>query len=471
MSAAEASRKPSLTEGPITKTLFLFSLPMLFGNVIQSLNGTINSIWVGKFLGEAALTAASNGNIIMFFLISAIFGVTMAATIMIGQKVGAGDVTETKRVIGTSAIFFLVLALAVGIIGFFGSPWILRVLNTPAESVDMAITYTRIIFASMPFLYGYNYIMTVMRGAGDSKTPFYFLLVSVVLDVLLNPLLIFGWGSIPAMGIGGSAAATLIAQGVSFVLILIYLYRVKYFLRITSSELHLLRFDWEIIWTLIRKGMPMGLQMIAVSSSAIALMNLINGYGTVAAAAYTAANNLSSYVQMPAMALGAAVSSFAAQNIGAGRWDRVRKITWIGIVYNFVLTGELVVLIYCFNREALLMFLPSSGGALELGMRINLITLWSFVIFGITNVITGVVRSTGSVIVPLLITIISLWGIRIPLAYAFVDEYGLDAVWWSFPVSFAISAVAVIFYYAFGKWKQASMRDGFQGVKPVEDKG
>lgn len=118
MSAAEASRKPSLTEGPIAKTLFLFSLPMLFGNVIQSLNGTINSIWVGKFLGEAALTAASNGNIIMFFLISAIFGVTMAATIMIGQKIGAGDVAETKRIVGTSAVFFLVLALAVGIIGF-----------------------------------------------------------------------------------------------------------------------------------------------------------------------------------------------------------------------------------------------------------------------------------------------------------------------------------------------------------------
>nr|WP_302055355.1 MATE family efflux transporter [Paenibacillus sp. CH40] len=180
---------------------------------------------------------------------------------------------------------------------------------------------------------------------------------------------------------------------------------------------------------------------------------------------------MSSYVQMPAMALGAAVSSFAAQNIGAGRWDRVRMTTWIGIVYNFVLTGGAVVLIYVFNRQALLMFLPSTGGALELGMRINLITLWSFVIFGVTNVITGVVRSTGSVMIPLLITIISLWGIRIPLAYVFVDEYGLDAVWWSFPVGFAISAVAVIYYYAFGKWKQASMGEGIQAMKPAEDKG
>lgn len=131
------------------------------------------------------------------------------------------------------------LAFAIGIIGFLSAPWILHVLNTPAESVDMAITYTRIIFAGMPFLYGYNYIMTVMRGAGDSKTPFYFLIVSVVLDVLLNPLFIFGWGPIPAMGIGGSATATLIAQGISFVLILIYLYRVKYF-----CALHLQSFTY-----------------------------------------------------------------------------------------------------------------------------------------------------------------------------------------------------------------------------------
>lgn len=457
MPQSAAKSMPLLTEGPIAKTLFLFSLPMLFGNILQTLNGTVNSIWVGKFLGESALTAASNGNIIMFFLLSSIFGVTMAATIMIGQSVGAKDTAKAKRVVGTSAVFFFLLSVLVSVTGFISSPYILHLLNTPAESVDMAIIYTRIIFAGLPFMFGYNYIMTVLRGSGDSKTPFYFLLISVGIDVVLNPLLIFGAGPIPAMGIGGSATATLIAQMISFVLILIYLYRTKYFLRITSDELYLLRFDWSIIWTLIRKGVPMGFQMIVVSSSAIALMNVVNGFGTEAAAAYTAANNLSSYVQMPAMALGAAISSFAAQNIGAGLWDRVRRTTWIGILFNFLMTGGVVVLIYLFNREALLMFLPSTGKAVDLGMRINSITLWGFIIFGITNVITGVVRSTGSVVVPLLITIVSLWGVRIPLVYLLVDHYGLDAVWWSFPIAFIISMIAIVIYYMSGKWKQANM--------------
>lgn len=449
----EAKGSPVLTEGPIAKTLFFFSLPMLLGNVLQSLNGTINSIWVGKFLGEAALTAASNGNLIMFFLLSSIFGVTMAATILIGQSVGAQDAAGAKRIVGTSTVFFFGLSFIVGLAGLLLSPTILVALNTPAESLEMAIIYTRIVFIGIPFMFGYNYIMTVLRGSGDSKTPFYFLLLSVALDIALNPLLIFGFGPIPAMHIAGSALAMVIAQCVSLVCIVIYLYKKKYFLRITGSELYLLKPDFSIIWVLIRKGVPMGLQMIVVTSSAIALMNLVNGFGVEAAAAYTAANNLSSYVQMPALALGAAVSSFAAQNIGAGKWDRVRRMAWIGILFNLLMTGGLVALIYIFNRQALLMFLPSTGEAVDLGIRINAITLWSFVLFGMMNVYTGVVRATGAVMIPLLITAVSLWGIRIPLAYWFIDDYGLDAVWWSFPVAFIISLAAIIIYYRFGSWK------------------
>lgn len=465
MAMAAARTGPSLTEGPIAKTLFFFSLPMLLGNVLQTLNGTINSIWVGKFLGEAALTAASNGNIILFFLISSIFGVTMAATILIGQSIGAKDIAKAKRVVGTSAVFFLLLALVIGVAGILLSPSILTALNTPAESLEMAIIYTMIIFSGIPFMFGFNYIMTVLRGSGDSKTPFYFLILCVVLDVALNPVFIFGLGPVPELGIGGSALATVIANLISFICMMIYLYRMKYFLRITKDELHLLRMDYGIIWTLIRKGVPMGLQMIVVTTSAIMLMYLVNSFGVDAAAAYTAANNLSSYVQMPAMALGAAVSSFAAQNIGARRWDRVHRTTWIGVLFNLLMTGGLVVVIHIFNREALLLFLPSSGQALEIGMRINEITLWSFVLFGVMNVITGVVRSTGAVIVPLLITTLALWGIRIPLAYLLVDDFGLNAVWWSFPIGFAVAMTAGILYYVSGKWQNASM-DGAREKQP-----
>ncbi|MVO99039.1 MATE family efflux transporter [Paenibacillus lutrae] len=448
--------KMNLTEGPIARKLLLFSLPVLYGNVLQSLNGTVNSIWVGKFLGESAFAATSNANNVMFLMLSSIFGIGMASTIMIGQSIGSGDIRQAKRVVGTSTLFFFTLSMFVAAAGFFLSPQILGWMNTPPDAIEMANAYLRIIFMSMPFMFCFSLIMTILRGAGDSKTPFKFLVMAIILDIVLNPLLIFGWGPIPAFHISGSALATAISQLVALAAILLSLYRKKHFLRITRDDRRLLRYDREIIGSLVKKGVPMGLQMIVVSTSALAMINLVNRFGSEATAAFGAAMQLSSYIQMPAMAIGGAVSSFAAQNVGAGKWDRVHRVTWLGVVFNFVMTGVLVVLIYLFNRQALGLFLPE-GRAIEIGMTINTITLWSFVIFGITFVVSGVVRSTGAVMVPLLITFLALWCMRIPLSYYLADSYGLDAVWWSFPIGFTAGSLLSVAYYFWGNWKKASM--------------
>jgi putative MATE family efflux protein len=446
-----------LVTGPIAKTLFFFALPVLFGNVLQSLNGSINSIWVGKFLGENALAATSNANIIMFFLLSTIFGIGMAATILIGQSIGAKNIPQAKRVVGTSALFFVILSIIITAVGAVFTPHILTWMNTPLAVMPFALAYTRIMFLGIPLMFGFNYIMTVLRGSGDSKTPFYFLLFSVFLDIGLNPLLIFGVGPLPEMGISGSALSTVIAQFVSLLLLFVYLYRRKYFLRITREELSLVRLDREILGALIKKGLPMGLQMIVVSSSGLALFNLVNRFGADTAAAYGAATQLSSYVQMPAMALGAAVSSITAQNVGAGRWDRVHRTTLIGVIYNFVMSGALAGIIFLFNREALSLFLPAGGKAIEIGMYINEVTIWTFVIFGVYQVVSGVIRSTGSVMVPLMITFIALWIIRIPLAYYLANRYGQNAMWWSFLASFSISVSITVLYYFWGNWKKTRM--------------
>lgn len=446
----------SLTEGPIGKKLFYFALPLLAGNILQTLNGTINSIWVGKFLGESAFAATSNANQIMFFLLSLIFGIGMAATILVGQHIGAQRLSEAKRVVGASALFFIVLSFGIAVFGLVCSPFILQWMHTPEDALPFAIIYLRIIFVGIPLMYGYQFIMMIMRGAGDSKTPFLFLLISTVLDIILNPVLIFGIGPIPRMGIAGSATASVIAQLASLVCLLIYLYRTRYPLRLTKQDLPYVRFDRLILSSLLRKGIPMGMQMLVVSTSSLALVNLINGFGSIATAAFGAAMQLSNYVSMPAMAIGGAVSSVAAQNVGAGKWNRVHRTTMIGSLYNLVMTGALVGLIYLFNRQALSMFLQDEE-ALRIGMRINLITLWPFILFGITFVITGVVRSTGAVIVPLVTTFIALWCIRTPLAYYLGNQYGLDALWWSFPAGFIVGLAASIVYYIYGNWRQASM--------------
>ncbi|MFD2613855.1 MATE family efflux transporter [Paenibacillus gansuensis] len=449
--------KAALTEGPIAKSLFLFSLPILLGNILQSLNGSINAIWVGQFLGEKGLAATSNANIIMFFLISAIFGFAMAAVILIGQHLGAKKPEEAKRVVGTSTVFFFLLSVIVGGLGLLFTSVLLDWLNTPQEVKELAVAYTKVMFAGIPFIFGYNLVMAILRGSGDAKTPFYFLLLSAGLDILLNPLLILGTGPLPELGITGSALATFIAQFISFTLLLVYLYAKKYFLRITSADLHMLRIDWSIIAALVRKGVPMGLQMVVVSLSNLLLIHLVNEYGAEAAAAFGAAMQISSYVQMPAMAIGGAVTSFAAQNIGAGLWDRISRLTWIGVLFNLALTGGMVVLLTIFDREALSLFLPATGRAIELGVHINAVTLWSFIFFGIFNVVAGVVRSSGAVVVPLTVTFTALLLLRIPLATWLSHLYGFDAIWWSFPASFILAALLNVLYYRFGGWKKARM--------------
>jgi putative MATE family efflux protein len=296
-----------------------------------------------------------------------------------------------------------------------------------------------------------------LRGAGDARTPFVFLAVNVVLDIALNPLFIFGWGPVPRMGIAGSATASVVAQVVSLAALIVYLYRSRHFLVIHSGEDRYLRVDTTILGTLFKKGIPMGLQMIVMSLSMLAMISLVNRFGAHTTAAYAACFQLWNYIQMPSISIGMAASSMAAQNVGAGKWDRVHRVAMTGVAFNFLLTGSLVVLIYLFNRGALNLFLPGEGGAIEIARHINAIVVWSFVFFGLSFVLAGVVRSTGAVIPPLVILFIALWVVRIPFAYGFVERWGADAIWWSFPLGSLVSMLLSIAYYRFGNWRTARM--------------
>jgi putative MATE family efflux protein len=452
-----ATRTPLLTEGPIARTLLLFALPILGSTVLQSLNASVNAMWIGHYLGEAALTATSNATLILFLLLSAVFGVSMACTILVGQSLGARNLAEAKRVVGTGVIFFTAISVGLAVAGFFGTPWMLRVMGTPVDALPYAIAYLRIIFVALPAMYFYSFLMMTLRGAGDSKTPFLFMGLSVLLDIGLNPLFIFGLGPFPKLGIAGSATATLIAQSAALFALLLTLYLRRHFLWIGRSELRLFKPDWTILRALIFKGLPMGLQMIVISSSAIVMMRLVNGYGSQTVAAYGAASQLWTYVQMPAMAIGAAVSSMAAQNVGAKRWDRVGRIAGAGVLYNFLLTGVLIGVIYLFNRSALNLFLPGDSTALQLAQHLNVIAVWSFMFFGVTFVLFGVVRSTGAVWPPLVMLVISMWFIRPPFALLLQSHIGADAIWWSFPLGSLLAMLMAAGYYRWGGWRHAHM--------------
>ena len=450
----------SLTEGSISSGMFRFALPILFANVLQSLNGSVNSIWVGRYLGEAALTATSNANTVMFLLIGAAFGIAMAATILIGQCIGANDIPEARRVVGTSATFFAAISVVIAIAGLILCEPLLVAMGTPHDALQLAVAYMRVIFLGTPFLYMYAFVGSVLRGAGDSKTPFQFMMLSVALDIGLNPLFIFGWGPIAPLGIAGSALATFFAQAISLIALLTHLYRRRHLLVLHKDEIRHLRIDWTIAGTLVKKGIPMGAQMLVVSLSSVLMITLVNNFGVDTTAAYGAALQLWNYIQMPTFAVGMAVSAMAAQNVGAQKWERVNAIARVGVVFSVTITGAMALLIEILDTRAFQIFLPTGSVALQIAAHLNHIVTWSYVFFGVTMVLFGVVRATGAVMAPLVVLTLALLFVRVPLAQMLIGRYQIDAVWWSFPVSSALAAVLAILYYKYGGWRSARMAGG-----------
>jgi putative MATE family efflux protein len=446
-----------LTSGPITRTLLLFSLPLLGGNALQSLNGTVNQIWVSHTLGEAAITALGNANIVMMLMMGAIFGVGMAANILVAQAVGARDPESVKQVMGTATTFFVGLSVAIAALGAALSPAILEVMGTPAVARPDAIIYLRIIFAALPFMNFFMFLQMAQRGSGDSTTPFWFLFLAIGIDITLNPLLIMGVGPFPRLGIAGSATATLVGQSVSLLAMVVWLYRHGSGLMLRRGELHLFRPDRRIMTALISRGLPMGLQMIVMSGTAVVMIAFVNAFGALTSAAYSISSIIWGYLQMPTMAIGASVSSMAAQNVGARRWDRVAMVARSGVISGLVVTGSIALLLYAFNDQVLGVLLPAHSPALPLARHINTTVLWGFVLFSITFSLSGVVRSTGAVWWPMAILVVAMLGVRAPFAALLIPRFGADAIWWSFPLGTFTSAALTTAYYLHGGWRRSRM--------------
>jgi putative MATE family efflux protein len=452
--ASPPSRGRDLTSGPILKTLVLFSAPTLASNILQSLNGSINSIWVGQMLGEGALAATANANVVMFLVFAAAFGFGMAATVKIGQAFGARDVLAARRTFGSAVGFCVLLSLVVGSLGWIFAPQLLTAMAAPGETFGLALTYLRVIFVAMPASMVTVMLAMGLRGGGDAATPLKFMILSVVLDVALNPLLIRGFGPIPAMGIAGSALATAIASFVSMIGIVGYVYAKDLPLRLRGAELAWLWPRRDELGYILTKGLPMGAQMLVISAAGIIVIGLVNREGMLVSAAYGAALQLWTYLQMPAMAISAAVSAMAAQAIGAGLNDRLGRITRSGIALNLTVTGLLCALILLFDRPALELFLGTGSPAVDEARHIQFLASWSYLLFGITIVLFGTMRAGGVVWTPLIILSVVLYPVRLGFYYALYSRLGADALWLAFPVSSLVAVALSLWAYRRPQWRE-----------------
>jgi putative MATE family efflux protein len=452
-----APLRGDLTQGPVGRTLLLFALPTLGANVLQSLNGSVSAIYVGQFLGENAFAAAGIATMVMFLVFSTVFGLAMAATIIIAQAIGRRDLGEVRRTIGATGGTFVVSSIVVAIAGSILTPSILHLLATPAAAFPYAAAFLEVVFAGVPLVFLTILLQSAMRGVGDSVTPLWSTVLNLVLSVALNPIFILGWGPVPAMGLAGAAWAGVLANLATLIYLVVQTYRLDLAIRLRGPELRLLRPDWAHLRPVLVIGVPMGLSMIVMSVSGLVMMGLINREGVDTAAAYNAANQIWSYIQMPAFAVGSAVSAMAAQNIGAGRWDRIGRITGAGVLTNVVMTGVLFAVTLATGDFLFGLFLPPGSPAIAIGEHINLLIGWTFMPMGISMVVVSVVRANGAVVIPLVILVFSVIVVRMGFGFGLYPVLGAEAIWWSFIVSGCLSASLGAAYYLHGGWRRGAV--------------
>ena len=443
-----------LTQGPLIKTLALFALPVLLGNVLQSLNGSVNSIWIGRLLGEDALAATATSNIVMFLVFAAIFGISMATTVHVGQNFGARNFAAMRRSFGAGLGLCLMLSALISALGWIGAPRLLDLLSLPGQARGLALDYLRVIFLVMPAMTLTVLVSSAMRGAGDAQTPFYFQILVVLLDIAFNPLLIAGIGPFPKLGIVGAAVATAIATLTGLIGLLGWIYWRDLPIRLKGREL---RYLWPVREErsyLITKGVPMGFQLLVISGAGVIMIGLINREGLNFAAGYGALLQLWNYIQMPALAISAAVSAMVAQHIGARREGRVDAISFAGAGANIAITAVLVTIMLLFGRPLLALFLGADSPAIPISLHIQSLAIWTYLPFGVMIVLFGTLRSYGVVLTQIAILFTAMYVVRLSAYALLYPRLGPDALWYSLIISSVTSLVLTLLVYFYGGWRK-----------------
>jgi putative MATE family efflux protein len=435
----------SLTEGPPGRLIFQFAIPMLIGNVFQQLYNFVDSIVVGQYVGKEALAAVGASFPLIFILVSFIIGITMGSTIMIAQYFGANDMNRVKRTIDTMYITLFFSSILVTIMGIVLSGPIFRMLHLAPDVVPKAMTYFNVYLAGTLFFFGFNGTSAILRGLGDSKTPLYFLIISTVVNLVLAILFVgvFKWG------IAGSAWATVIAQAGAFITAILYLNKTH---KIVKLRILSLGFDREIFVKSLKIGLPTGLQQTFVALGMLAVVRIVNEFGTNVMAAYSAAGRLDSLAMMPAMNFGAALSTFVGQNLGAGKSQRVKPGLFATFKMSSLTALFTAVLIIIFRSQLMTLFTHDSD-VIAIGGQYLAIVASFYFFFSTMFVVGGVMRGAGDTLIPMFITLFSLWLVRIPLAWILSRHFGAAGIWWSTPIAWISGASFSYLYYLKGNWK------------------
>lgn len=443
----------NLTEGPPLRLLLLFSLPMVAGNVFQQLYNMVDTAVVGKFVGEDAVASVGSSFPVVFLSVAVAAGLSMGCNVVVSQLFGAGRIHEMKTTVATALISLGALGLIISLLGTLFSGALLGLLGTDPDIIADARTYLQIYFGGALFLFLYNTLNGIYNALGDSRTPLIFLMISSLGNIALDLLFVIQY----KLGVAGVAWATLMSQGLCALASMAVMFR-----RIKGmpceegkQDLKVPLFQAGAVRRIAKIGLPSMLQQSIVSLSMMAMQGLVNSYGKVFVAGYTAAMKIDSLALMPNMNFSNAMSSYTAQNVGAGKYERVKEGLKATLLMVVVFSIIITLFIFLFGSQLLSLFLDptDASGALSYGLSYMHTVSIFYILMGVLFVGNGTLRGAGDMRAFMLCTMTNLF-IRVASAYLLAYLLGEGAIWWSIPIGWSVGAVLSIARFGSGKWKK-----------------
>ena len=437
-----------LSEGSVSRQLIRFSVPFLISNLVQSLYSVADMLIVGNFSGTAAVSGVNIGSQITHVLTMLVLGFCTGGTILVSQYMGARDYEGVKKTISTLITALLVGGIAITVIMFLLIDPSLRLLETPVESYQEAKNYLTVTIAGILFIFAYNAFSAILRGMGDSKRPFYFVLISCVTNIVLDLVLVAGFG----MGALGAAIATVFSQAVSVVLCIIYLRARDFVFDFKPSSF---KIDREYLGKILKIGSPAAIQSGVTSISFMFITALVNTTGGVnASAAVGIVGKFNSFAIMPASAMSASVSTMCAQNIGANKWDRAIKTCKIGTGIAWVIGICIFAIAQIFPVQILSMF-DRNPDMIEYGVQYMRAFAFDYILVPFVFCVTSLFTGAGHTGFAMMSNMISALLLRIPAAYIFSAVFGLGlfGIGLGAPVASLGSCALIIGFLISGKWK------------------
>jgi putative MATE family efflux protein len=453
--AASRSLPESLTEGSIVRALVRLAIPIVLANILQTAYQITDTFWVGRLSAEA-VAAVSLCFPISFLLIAIGGGLPIAGSVLIAQYKGRGDERAMNHVAAQTLIMVFVVSVVLSTVGFMYSEPIMQFMGAEPNVLPDAVRFLQYTFVGFVFVFAFFVYQSLMRGLGVVQMPMYIVGVTVLLNFILDPLFIFGYGPVPALGVAGAAMATLSTQALATVIGFWLLFRGRHGLRLRLADF---RPDFRVITQTFRLGLPASIEQCTRALSLTVMTLLVSSFGTIVVASFGVGLRILTFIIIPAMGLAMATTTLVGQNMGAGKVKRAEQTTLVASLISFLVPTIAGAILFLLAKPISAIFVPQSGAAIAESAMFIRITAFTFGLIGLQHVITGALRGAGDTMAAMTLSLISTWVILFPVAYVLSRHTSLGArgIWWSYPIANVISAVISVGWFLGGDWKQTKL--------------